>query len=95
MVAGHLGLIRGTHSWAQESWEVARGGESDTGGKRGQGLLAVCGFLGFLRLEGAEAATYRETVRTPLPLPAWLKMASSRISTEGFRWFVYIISSMR
>ncbi len=46
MAAGHLGLSSGTHCWAQENWEAARGAGSDAVGMGKRGLLAVCRFLG-------------------------------------------------
>jgi hypothetical protein len=45
MVARHLGSSSGTHRWAQESWEAARGAGLVAGGRLESGWLWFCPVL--------------------------------------------------
>jgi hypothetical protein len=77
MVAGLLGSSWRTHCWAQESWEVVRGGGIDAGAGGGRGLAGFCQFLGALGHQGRIGVQLRKCLTFEMPSPTTLSILDS------------------
>ncbi len=77
MVAVHLESSWETQFWAQESWEVARGGRRDAGAGGGRELVGFCWFLGTLGRQGQMGVQLRKCLTFEMPSPMTLSIPDS------------------
>jgi hypothetical protein len=77
MVAGRCGSSSGTHCWAQESWELARGAGSAAGDVAGWELLGPCWLLGVLGRLGQVLVQLINCLTFVMPSPMTLSIHDS------------------